>query len=882
MSKLLALILTALQVWMPAFFLYMAASSPLPVYAQDRFLDAARQGQAVGRGLVPDASSLGGQDAAGNVILHWQGKTSTIDPSTLFPDHQNVNNPNAAEVFGNHAGVVNLSQSEVQTMESSQSMTGQAYRTIMGSSNRARVNLSNQPWWNQTDTAIDQVMNGEFGNCEIITTTTPVTSQAHVPAYRTCERVLYPGGTCRCYHDYSIDFLQQFGASASCWTDDDCVIRFNLQTNEILGCSGSHQAYGCQVLSPTVDINEVCLEVKEGIVRTISATDNTYNYGVYQVPSCDNDLEAVLYVHNVAGSHNLEHLTVSAAVNTYHIIDRGWTCDPGCEVLLDNVAGDSIIRPTDYACTQGPCVTATQIAGAWVNETDLYSTNPFASVGISNLAHEVTITLEDWNQGQMSCWTDPQGEVHCPQNTGERQDTCEELENDPNCVFIRQECIEGAEDPNSGTCYAWTVVYDCGYNVELENYQTEMGYMCDGVIRCMGEECVDGQFDLNNTGFARAAAMLQVAQYATSDMDCTDPHAGCRIWSGEVFECKKALGGWVDCCVEPEGISLVSYIKLLYETKSLTSAQWQLDNLLPDPLATNPFSGTWADLSTYTDPITDPITNWIEDLFSSAWDALTGTVESAATQEAGLSLSTSITQHLMETAYKLIESVSPDLANAVFTLSPYTPIGGGPTVMHYTLSPGMQTLVSVVNFISWMYTIYNVLDILVHIIWACEEEEFVLGAKKQLKVCHYVGSYCATKALGVCIEKRESYCCYNSPLARIMQEQIRAQLRIDWGDADDPNCDGLFIYQLEDVDWDQIDLSEWLALLAVAGEYPTQREFTLDGLTGSGSQWNFGNTDPDSIRPDAATRTLDRLNQDGVDIEQMRIKGGLQLWGQGD
>ena len=217
----------------------------------------------------------------------------------------------------------------------------------------------------------------------------------------------------------------------------------------------------------------------------------------------------------------------------------------------------------------------------------------------------------------------------------------------------------------------------------------------------------------------------------------------------------------------------------------------------------------------------------------------------------------------------------------MFTLSPYTPIGGGETVMHYTLSPMMQNIASMITFVSWIYTIYNILDMLVQIIWACEEEEFELGAKKQLKVCHYVGSYCATEVLGMCIEKRESWCCYNSPLGRIMQEQIRAQLGLGWGETDEPDCDGLLISQLEEVNWDQIDLSEWMALLAIAGEHPTQREFTVDGLTGSGSQFNFENTDPETVRQDATTRTLERINQSGVDLDQMRIEGDLQMWGQG-
>ena len=50
----------------------------------------------------------------------------------------------------------------------------------------------------------------------------------------------------------------------------------------------------------------------------------------------------------------------------------------------------------------------------WVDQSVLPSTNPFASVGISNLAHKVTIALANFNEGTMNCWTDPEGVVHCP------------------------------------------------------------------------------------------------------------------------------------------------------------------------------------------------------------------------------------------------------------------------------------------------------------------------------------------------------------------------------------------------------------------------------------------------------------------------------------
>jgi conjugal transfer mating pair stabilization protein TraN len=113
-----------------------------------------------------------------------------------------------------------------------------------------------------------------------------------------------------------------------------------------------------------------------------------------------------------------------------------------------------------------------------------------------------------------------------------------------------------------------------------------------------------------------------------------------------------------------------------------------------------------------------------------------------------------------------------------------------------------------------------------------------------------------------------------------MQDQIRKQgIGGGWGSGKHPNCGGLYTSQLAGVNWDAVHLTEWLALLSIGGRYPTQRQISLDGLTGSGSQFNFGNTS--SPRLDAAQRTQERISQSGEDLEQLRIRGGLNLWGQG-
>lgn len=95
----------------------------------------------------------------------------------------------------------------------------------------------------------------------------------------------------------------------------------------------------------------------------------------------------------------------------------------------------------------------------------------------------------------------------------------------------------------------------------------------------------------------------------------------------------------------------------------------------------------------------------------------------------------------------------------------------------------------------------------------CTEREKILAKLRSWGKldgqCHYVGSYCAVKALGICLQKKKTYCCFHSVLARIIQEQGRKQLGISWGDPKSPNCRGFTPDEFQRIDFSKIDFSEW-------------------------------------------------------------------------
>jgi conjugal transfer mating pair stabilization protein TraN len=96
---------------------------------------------------------------------------------------------------------------------------------------------------------------------------------------------------------------------------------------------------------------------------------------------------------------------------------------------------------------------------------------------------------------------------------------------------------------------------------------------------------------------------------------------------------------------------------------------------------------------------------------------------------------------------------------------------------------------------------------------SCEQSEQILAMRRGQNLCHEVGTYCSKKlpVVKTCIEKTKSYCCFNSRLARIINEQGRAQIGKGWGSGESPNCSGFTQSEFEAIDFSRIDLSEFMS-----------------------------------------------------------------------
>ena len=89
---------------------------------------------------------------------------------------------------------------------------------------------------------------------------------------------------------------------------------------------------------------------------------------------------------------------------------------------------------------------------------------------------------------------------------------------------------------------------------------------------------------------------------------------------------------------------------------------------------------------------------------------------------------------------------------------------------------------------------------------ACDQGEQALSLKRGQNLCAYVESYCSKKVLGVCVERRDRHCCFNSILARLINRQGRAQLGLPMN-----QCGGFNQAQLQSLNFAAMDLSEFIA-----------------------------------------------------------------------
>ncbi len=139
----------------------------------------------------------------------------------------------------------------------------------------------------------------------------------------------------------------------------------------------------------------------------------------------------------------------------------------------------------------------------------------------------------------------------------------------------------------------------------------------------------------------------------------------------------------------------------------------------------------------------------------------------------------------------------------------------GSTVLFASSATAGEGLV--LTFDPWSLAITAVIHVALSMM-ECNDEESRLALKEGASLCHTTGTYCSSciRILGACvscIEHTTAKCCFNSRLARIVNEQGRTQVGKGWGNGDNPDCSGFTVAQLQALDFAAMDLTEFYAAL---------------------------------------------------------------------
>lgn len=827
------------------------------------------------------------------------------------------------------------------------SIEGMVYSVLRDKAMLPDQDVTGDVFLDKTNQIMDDLSNAlkDIANCTSDSVLSSVTETIRVPEEKVCQQVLDRSGDCTIYHNYDTSVIEHYNGPynlKSC--GEGCMELWIGKVGDDYWsgwCTIYEQSTQVRVLAPEA-ITKATFEYakwddymlvytgKVGEEKLIWSGPNDFNTNPNYFPpetggSCElstswsrnpNIDVTPLFRDVEAGTVINFKIRVSVAgegegygrIRLYYdsrlaLRNDSWSpndCIQAATGIEDGFAKGSI------TCVQGPSAFDSNGCATFGDTGVVICPEDFKDPPLSTVSpfcQQAKVHAEyDFYKGDMGCWQAMRGfdeegnpiyEEVCPgENAGGNLDTCEQYAEDPDCSFVRSQCTEGMEG-KSGTCYVNDVVYNCYTEKTVVKEKEETVTECNGVT-CLGEECVD-LIKTSSSDFAQVSALMNAMQYMSQDMACeglddegnmtVTENVTCTVFGGQSGWCKTAVGGWVDCCENPSGgVGLSEYIEILISASNLTSTQSSASNTIGPGAAISgseaagSFAGQWTEFLGDNKLVNG--VKYINNLFSTTLDNL---------KTKALEIFSPV-KELYDTIYNQIDSAITELFNEVAAELGFGGIGtggaaggGGEVVAGGTQGSATGALGSVISFVGWVYFAYQVANLIVNLIYACEDIEYETIAKRDQKNCHYLGSWCDQKVLGFCTVKKRGYCCFESPLSRILNEQIRLVnpelIEGGWGSAEHPNCAGITTDMINLVDWDRVDLSEWIDLLHITGNDITPQKTTLENLTGTTSPLNF---DKETGRADALERTQDKLTQ--MDVDTIRKQAArcitLDLGGQ--
>ena len=326
------------------------------------------------------------------------------------------------------------------------------------------------------------------------------------------------------------------------------------------------------------------------------------------------------------------------------------------------------------------------------------------------------------------------------------QSDCDALAANPSCGPIGSTCTTR---DGAGTCILYEVKYQCS-----TPGPTRTVLDCGARTFCLDGKCFDTSYP-PDADFGQVVTGMELARQAGTYFDVDTS----TVFRGEAGSCSHRLFGLSNCCKSDSGGG-TNFSNAALAAK----AGWGVGKEVLDVGSGYVFDSLFSSYGS----------NW-------------------ATQGLGATLG------ILGADSVFNPSIGFYGFNVAFN-APATGIALGST----TTAAGTFTFA----FDPYTFVIAVVITIITDMM-AFSEDEQKMSLKRGQNLCYYIGSYCSEDFLGACLTKAEGHCCFNSRLARIINEQGRAQIGKGWGSAEHPDCSGFTVAQIQSLDFAAMDLSEF-------------------------------------------------------------------------
>ena len=411
-------------------------------------------------------------------------------------------------------------------------------------------------------------------------------------------------------------------------------------------------------------------------------------------------------------------------------------------------------------------------------------------------------------------------------------DNCALYTQNPNCTQIQSTCLDDDSArlsvDHNGTelmteCGLKSVVYRCKEPQILKAGDFKQEVVCATHLKdevpCLGLGCVSDELptitEQERSNRGQALGGIGLMAYMQDDMNC---QAGvCQIFTGQDHTCRCGIKGSFDCCSIKTQVTAQDYIRLSSYIMTLEAAAALVKQEVAD-------FGSWS-----------AIGGGSGGLISSELDSLIG-----AYAKTGLeTVRSSYLQKLTTKTANLVEQLfGKEMRDRIFLEGAAGGATSG-TTLHPDVLNSAQGLMQA-------YLAYKLAVAAYEVITACHTNEYETSMRLNMNSCLYLRSVCDHKLLGRCLVRKRHYCCYNSPLARIVMAGLKNQ---GYAASD---CRGISATELQNYDLGLIDFSEWNNMVSQSQLLPAETS-NLDTITGSGSALNTG------ARADAAIRAQGRV-----------------------